>query len=1220
MKKRIVSLLLTLVMVLSLVPMSVFAADNHDGQVHVIVENTTYPEAEGAPWEGTLVEEWIDLNEDSTMMGCVVEALEKNGYEQTGAENNYISSIEGLGEFDGGSMSGWMGTLNDWFTNYGFGAFTVAAGTLGSGDEIRIMYTRNGYGADLGGSWDNHIKTVKALTFSAGELSPAFHKDTHEYTLTVDKGTDSVLVTPTASNKNYQVRTYVGETEYKRTAMVPTVDGTTITVKCGDPSWPNMNHDNEPAQVYTVNVKVKSDDKPVTPANTKVLVRAQDGGAWLHQPMVRELTGGEAEKYGYTDKVEGVSALDALVVSHELTFGDDFTPETAKDFLEVSSSGFITKLYGTETYVCGFYVNAGYPNDGTKAPSGPGYNGTTVVNTKLNDGDTVDFFFYADGDAYSDYYTWIDVPETMVTGEAITVTVKGFYAMEGYRYKDAAELKAAARPLEGVGLAWVDADGYIKPIKGVVTDEDGQATFTVGSEATGYLVAQSGDGVYALMNPSDYIRKVAGKPVETLGLTIRSQADNAYLQSMDKELEVASNTAEKYGFTDKVEGVSVLDALVAAHELVYGDKFTPATAKQYLAIDSQTDWESKVFGRETGFHGFYINNDFPTNEAGAARPKVTDTKLLDGDVLDYFVGSDTENQNDYYTWLEVPATMTSGEDITVTVKGVKAMDPDATQANAQPLEGVGLAWVDMATGTQDIYYPKESPLGYVDNGKTGYETIDKYNHLLDFYLQYAKDFNEKHHFDIMAGYSWQHFHRSTENAYNNLNGDNPTSYIFKTESYLISFFGRVNYSFMNRYLITATLRNDGTSRFSKDNRWGLFPSVALGWKIKEEGFMKDVDAVSDLKLRLGYGITGQQDISQGDYPYMATYFAGQDGAYYQFGDQFVPIARPDGYNPNLKWEETTTWNAGFDFGFLDNRITSSLDYYYRETKDLINVIDVPAGTNFKNRIVSNIGSLRNQGVEFSINAKAISTSDWKWDLGFNVAWNNNEITKLTAQDDASSIVLAGTVEGGTGTMIQAQGVNHPANSFYVYEQVYDQQGNPIEGLYVDRNGDGVINDEDRYFCHKPAADVTMGFTSKLVWKAWDFSFSLRSNLGNYVYNNVASSNAALSEGSINNKGYLSNRPLSAFDTNFQNMNVLSDYYVQNASFLRCDNITLGYSFNKLFGVLGGRIYGTVQNPFVITKYKGLDPEVANAADKTFGIDKNVYPRPLVGILGVSLNF
>lgn len=573
MKKRIVSLLLTLVMVLSLVPMSVFAADNHDGQVHVIVENTTYPEAEGAPWEGTLVEEWIDLNEDSTMMGCVVEALEKNGYEQTGAENNYISSIEGLGEFDGGSMSGWMGTLNDWFTNYGFGAFTVAAGTLGSGDEIRIMYTRNGYGADLGGSWDNHIKTVKALTFSAGELSPAFHKDTHEYTLTVDKGTDSVLVTPTASNKNYQVRTYVGETEYKRTAMVPTVDGTTITVKCGDPSWPNMNHDNEPAQVYTVNVKVKSDDKPVTPANTKVLVRAQDGGAWLHQPMVRELTGGEAEKYGYTDKVEGVSALDALVVSHELTFGDDFTPETAKDFLEVSSSGFITKLYGTETYVCGFYVNAGYPNDGTKAPSGPGYNGTTVVNTKLNDGDTVDFFFYADGDAYSDYYTWIDVPETMVTGEAITVTVKGFYAMEGYRYKDAAELKAAARPLEGVGLAWVDADGYIKPIKGVVTDENGKATFTVvEGAATGRLVAITATyhthTTYALMNPSAPIQMVTGNvhTVELKGL------HNAQLNSL-----------KLYTYKDGVKGTQDLLSGISTEADGYGLKYT-------VSLPSGTYW------------------------------------------------------------------------------------------------------------------------------------------------------------------------------------------------------------------------------------------------------------------------------------------------------------------------------------------------------------------------------------------------------------------------------------------------------------------------------------------------------------------------------------------------------------------------------------------------------------------------------------------------------
>lgn len=523
--------------------------------------------------------------------------------------------------------------------------------------------------------------------------------------------------------------------------------------------------------------------------------------------------------------------------------------------------------------------------------------------------------------------------------------------------------------------------------------------------------------------------------------------------------------------------------------------------------------------------------------------------------------------------------------------------------------------MDLASGKQDLYYPKESPIGYIENGKTGSETVDKYNLLLDFYLQYSKDFNEKHHFDAMAGYSWQHFHRSVENGYNNLDNSNPTSYIFKTESYLVSFFGRLNYSFMNKYLITATLRDDGTSRFAKNNRWGLFPSVAVGWRVKEEAFLKDVDALSDLKLRLGYGITGQQDLQQGDYPYMPTYFAGQDGAYYQFGDnKQVAISRPNGFNPDLKWEETTTWNTGLDFGFVNNRITAAVDYYYRETKDLINVIDVPAGTNFKNRIVSNIGSLKNQGVELSINAKPISSRDWMWDLGFNIAWNNTEITQLTAQDNAATIVPTGYVDGGTGTMVQAQGVGNPINSFYVYQQVYDEAGKPIEGLYVDRNGDGQVNESDKYFYKKPSADVTLGFTSKLIYKSWDFSFSLRGSLNNYVYNNVASFNAPLSEGWINNKGYLSNRPFSSFETNFQNLNVLSDYYVQNASFLRCDNITLGYSFKNLFKSLNGRVYGTVQNPFVITKYDGLDPEVNG------GIDRNVYPRPLVGIFGLSLNF
>ena len=558
MKKRIVSLLLALVMVLSLVPMSVFAADNHDGQVHVIVENTTYPEAEGAPWEGTLVEEWIDLNEDSTMMGCIVKALEKNGYKQTGAENNYISSIQGLGEFDGGSMSGWMGTLNDWFTNYGFGAFTVAGGTLGSGDEIRIMYTRNGYGADLGGSWDNHIKTVKALTFSAGELSPAFDPDTHEYTLTVDKGTDSVLVTPTASNKNYQVRTYVGETEYKRTAMVPTVDGTTITVKCGDPSWPNMNGDNEPAQVYTVNVKVKSGDKPVTPTNTKVLVRAQDGGAWLHQPMVSELTGGEAEKYGYTDKVEGVSVLDALVAAHVMVYGDKFTPATAKQYLAINpNNDWESKVFGRETGFHGFYINGDFPTNeaGATRPK--------VTDTKLLDGDVLDYFVGSDAENQNDYYTWLEVPATMTSGEDITVTVKGVQALD----PDATQ--ANAQPLEGVGLAWLDmTTGTIKPIDGVVTDENGKATFTVvEGAATGYLVATTATyhthTTYALMNPSEQIKMVSGNvhTVELKGL------HNAQLNSL-----------KLYTYKNGVKGTQDLLSGISTMADGYGLKYTAKLA------------------------------------------------------------------------------------------------------------------------------------------------------------------------------------------------------------------------------------------------------------------------------------------------------------------------------------------------------------------------------------------------------------------------------------------------------------------------------------------------------------------------------------------------------------------------------------------------------------------------------------------------------------------
>lgn len=537
--------------------------------------------------------------------------------------------------------------------------------------------------------------------------------------------------------------------------------------------------------------------------------------------------------------------------------------------------------------------------------------------------------------------------------------------------------------------------------------------------------------------------------------------------------------------------------------------------------------------------------------------------------------------------------------------------------------------MDLSTGKQ---YTDVSPYSSTNNyyGSYGWEQKDKYNLSLNAYLQYSKDFTDKHRFDVMAGYEWQHFHDTSDQEYwglyplsNNVVENrgqryNNTSSGSATESYLVSFFGRVNYTLLDRYLFTATVRQDGSSRFHKNNRWGLFPSFALGWKLKEEAFLKDVDVLSDLKLRLGYGITGQQNINSGDYPYLAVYETNKDGAYYPILGEGTTY-RPNAYNPDLKWEKTSTYNVGLDFGFLNNRINGAVDYYYRKTTDLLNSVFVSAGTNFKNKVLSNVGSLENSGIEFSINSKPVVTTDWTWDLGFNITYNKNEITKLTTGDSENYYVAAGdNIGGGRDMKAMAHAVGHPASSFYVYQQVYDENGKPIENEFVDRNGDGTINGDDRYFYKKPTADVLMGLTSRLSYKSWDFSFSLRASLNNYVYNSVEAGGSDCNPTSVYSFGALNNRPLMGVANNIQNLKdntLLSDYFVQNASFMKCDNITLGYSFKKLFGApIGGRVYAAVQNVFTITKYKGLDPEVEK------GLDNNIYPRPLTTLIGLSLNF
>ena len=558
MKKKILSLLLALVMALSLVPTSVLAAPDDLGKAHVIVENTTFTkpvDGKAPAWTGTLVDTWVKLTEESTMMGCVFEALDAKGYTHTGT--TYISEINGLSEIDGGNQSGWMGILNDWFTNEGFAAFTVAAGTLEAGDEIRVMYTCS-LGDDLGGSWNNNDTTVKALTFSTGELSPAFDKDTHSYTLKLAADVSSVVVTPTASNKNFQVRTSVDGTEYKRTAEIPVADGTVITVKCGDPSWPSMNKGAE-AHEYKITVSQEA------PAAVKVTLRSQMVGAYLHAPQEVEVSALEAEKYGFTDALEGVTALDALVKAHELVLGEAFTKETAGEYLAVGDGGWITKLFGEKTNACGFFVNQGYPNDGTPSSFG-GYNGTMVTNTPLLSGDVVDFFTYSDVSYWSDYYTWVDAPAEMHVGQEVTATVTGFYASSAYLHKTPAELKAAAKALEGAKLAWVDPEtGAVTVIEGAVTDKNGQATFTVDDSFTGYLTAVSNDDeeVYALMNPTAKVKEI---PMVTLDLKGLHSAQLASLKL--------------YTYTDGVKGsVDLLagkSTVADGYKLKYADVKLPA--------------------------------------------------------------------------------------------------------------------------------------------------------------------------------------------------------------------------------------------------------------------------------------------------------------------------------------------------------------------------------------------------------------------------------------------------------------------------------------------------------------------------------------------------------------------------------------------------------------------------------------------------------------------
>jgi len=502
-------------------------------------------------------------------------------------------------------------------------------------------------------------------------------------------------------------------------------------------------------------------------------------------------------------------------------------------------------------------------------------------------------------------------------------------------------------------------------------------------------------------------------------------------------------------------------------------------------------------------------------------------------------------------------------------------------------------------------------------GKIYNYNASNYNNLLDFYLNYNKgleSINSK--IDVTAGYSWQHFERDEDNLSEGTVGEEHPKYQpprpggFITEYYLLSFFGRLNYTLADRYLFTFTLREDGSSRFH-NLPWGTFPSVALAWKIKDESFLKNVKAVTNLKLRLGWGITGQQDIFK-DYPAQALYVEASEGSYYYIDGEFIPTLRPDTYDPLIKWEETTTLNAGLDFGFADDRISGSLDIYKRVTDDLLNTVTIPSGSNFSNTLLTNVGSLENKGAELSLNFIPVSTNDMLLSVGVNATYNVMEITKLLITDNPDYLGIPHG-DGMTGIK-QVTRVGYPAYSFFVNRQVYDNEGNPIEGLYVDESGEGgVVNGDnaDKYIYHNPVADYLFGLSARFEYKNFDLSASARASIGNYVYNQIA---AGASYDQMQQIGYWKNFSKALAETNFVKRQFTSDYFVENASFLKLDNISAGYRFEDLFGAVGARVSFTVQNALILTKYSGLDPEVPG------GIDNNFYPRPRTYMLGIGLSF
>lgn len=494
----------------------------------------------------------------------------------------------------------------------------------------------------------------------------------------------------------------------------------------------------------------------------------------------------------------------------------------------------------------------------------------------------------------------------------------------------------------------------------------------------------------------------------------------------------------------------------------------------------------------------------------------------------------------------------------------------------------------------------------------------RYNKLMDLYLNYNKKVDAiDTQFDVTGGYSYQDFRdNSNGSSFNFQNNITVPGVPTPTRVNLQSFFARSNISIADKYLLTLSYRRDGSSRFTETNRWANFPAVALAWKLNEENFLKDVASISTLKLRGGWGITGQQDIGK-VYPSIPLYLISNSTAQYQMGDTFYNTYRPQPYNSNLKWEETTTVNAGLDYGFANNRITGTVDLYKRTTKDLLLYTQNPSFFGFSNYDTYNVGTIENKGIELAAEVIPVRTNDVEWRIGGNVTFQDSKITELTTTLDNTPGINVGGYSGATGNTIQNHQVGYSPSSFYVYEQAYGVDAKPIDGVFIDRNKDGIVNEQDKYRFHKPAADVFYGFNTSVSYKNFDMAMNWRGSWGNYNYNNVDSNNGSYQNILLRDTD-LSNGVANVLETGFASQDSKryeSDYYIQDASFVRLDNVSVGYTFNQKSSSSSlVKLTLAAQNVLLITNYSGLDPEISG------GIDYNLYPRPITFTLGLNVNF